>query len=175
MRYIRDNVPADTPRKKSSEGDRFSSYGLWSSLDATRFAISRLRELELSRFGLTVEQASVLKVLIDADTSLRARDLENATLRQHQSVSTLINRMMRLSLLAKDRRPGEKRYRIFVTDSGRRLFGRITTAAIDVTFSALDEKDKKQLAVYLRPLHARARDLLGVHPVPSRKAVSSSV
>ena len=40
-------------------------FKLWRFLDHTRYAISRVRELELARFGLTPEQAYVLDFLAD--------------------------------------------------------------------------------------------------------------
>ena len=152
----------------------FTSYGLWAALDSARFAISRFREPELSRFGLTVEQSSILRVLAGLGLPVQARDLELATLRQHHSISTLVNRMMRVGLVAKDRSAGEKGYRISITDSGKSLIAGITTAAIDVTFGVLSERDKKRMTADLRRLYVRARDLLGLPLMPSREAVVSS-
>ena len=174
MRYITRGVAEDSTTQESSGDERFSDYMLWSSLDATRFAISRLRELELARFSLTVEQASILKVLRGRSVSVTVRDLEDITLRQHHSVSTLVNRMMRMGLVGKEKNPGEKSYRIFITGGGKDLFDRITTAAIDMTFSSLTEREKRHLATCLHSLHASARSLLGVPGIPDSTAVPSS-
>jgi DNA-binding MarR family transcriptional regulator len=174
MRYITEAVSAETIEREGTEGGRFSSYELWSSLVATRFAISRLRELELARFGLTVEQCSILKVLLGRRIPAKTRDLEEATLRQHHSISTLVNRMMRMGLVAKERRPGEKSHRILITDSGKSLFDSITTAAVDMTFGALSESEKQRLAACLYSLGMIARNLLGVPSGPSSAAVPST-
>jgi DNA-binding MarR family transcriptional regulator len=151
-----------------SGGGRFSDYRVWSSLDAARFAISRLRELELARFGLTVEQASILKLLRDLSASPTVKDLEEMTLRQHHSVSTLVNRMIRMGLVSKKKKENERSHRISVTKRGRELFDTITTQAIDMAFSVLSDEEKRQLETSLRALHRRARALLGVSFRPDR-------
>jgi DNA-binding MarR family transcriptional regulator len=173
LRYIGNSIPQEEIERIEEQSDRFSSYRLWMSLDTVRFAISRLRELELVRFGLTVEQSSVLKVLVDRGVPVKTKELENAMLRQHHSVSTLVNRMMKVNLVAKERRPGEKSDWIFITDRGRSLFGRITTAAIDVTFCILSESEKENLAVCLCSLYNIARNRLGIPVIRSSAAVPS--
>ncbi len=173
MRYIAGAAPGEPKKKEREQPGRLSNYALWATLDASRFSISRLRELELSRFGLTVEQCSVLKVLASMSGAVTTKDLENATLRQHHSISTLVNRMMRMGLVAKKRRPGERGQGIFITDSGRSLLEGITTVAIDVTFCVLNGRDKKRLTADLYPLYAKARDLLGLPLTPPREAVTS--
>jgi hypothetical protein len=75
--------------------------------------------------------------------------------------------MTRAGLVAKDRSAGEKSYRISITDGGKSLIAGITTAAIDVTFGVLSERDKQRLAANLRALYATARDLLGAPDVLS--------
>lgn len=172
LRLIRNDVSAETQEQGSRGGGQFSSYRLWSSLDATRFAISRLRELELARFGLTVEQSSVLRVLNDRGTPVKARDLENATLRQHHSISALVNRMTRGNLVAKEIRRGEKSHRILITDRGRSLLNEITIAAVDVTFGVLSDREKQRLAACLHSLYATARNLLGVPTFARSKTAS---
>jgi DNA-binding MarR family transcriptional regulator len=145
----------------------FSDYRLWTFLRTVRFTISRLRELELAHFGITAEQTSILKVLVDYGMPVRVKDLENATLRQHHSISSLVNRMTRSNLVAIKRKSGEKSRWIFITGRGRSLFSKMTTATIDITFGALSEKRKQELAACLHPLYATARNLLGVSNIPS--------
>ena len=166
--------PSETTEGGEEEGNMVSNYRLWTYLNTTRFTISRLRELELARFGTTVEQSSILKVLVDRGTPVRVKDLENATLRQHHSISTLINRMTGLGLVCIKRTPGKKSYQISISDSGRTLFGKLSTAAVDVTFGALSEKEKQKLAACLHPLYATARNLLGVSDMPALVAVPPS-
>jgi DNA-binding MarR family transcriptional regulator len=173
MRYIGNRIPQDKTDRQEELDDRLSSYKLWIALDTVRFAVSRLRELELDRFGLTVEQSSVLKVLVDRGSSVKSKELENVMLRQHHSISTLVNRMMKVNLVAKERKPGEKSDWILITDQGKSLFGRITTAAIDVTFCILSEGEKEQLARCLSLLYKETRHQLRIPGLPFSTPVSS--
>lgn len=169
-----DKDASETTEGGGEEDKMFSNYRIWTFLNTTRFTISRLRELELARYGITVEQSSILKVLVDHGTPLRVRDLENATLRQHHSISTLINRMTGLNLVYTKRIPGKKSYQISISNNGRNLIGKFTTVAVDVTFGTLSEKEKQDLAACLHSLYATARNMLGVSSMPSSAAVPFS-
>jgi DNA-binding MarR family transcriptional regulator len=170
MRYITTDVAPKTIRSERGGGAPLSDYRLWSSLDGARFAISRLRELELATFGLSIEQASVLRLLQVGAGSMTAKDLEDITLRQHHSVSTLINRMIRMGVVGKAKKPAQKSQVILITEAGKHLFEGITTVAPQMAFSPLKERQKRQLAVTLYSLLARARGLWGA----SRAPVSTS-
>ena len=63
---------------------------LWSLMDRTGFAIARLRELELNKYSLTIEQSSILHVLTNNGGSLTIKEIENITMRQHHSVYALV-------------------------------------------------------------------------------------
>jgi hypothetical protein len=76
-------------------------YEVWVSIDRTRFAIARLRELELAHFNLTIEQASFLHILRNHGSPMTIEVLQDTTLRQPHSISTLINRMNTAGLLKK--------------------------------------------------------------------------
>jgi DNA-binding MarR family transcriptional regulator len=160
MRHLAGTASAGPAGRDDGGGGTFSDYLMWSSLDAARFAISRLRELELSPFGLTVEQASILKVLSDRSVALAVKDLEDITLRQHHSISALVNRMIGMGLLARQKTEGERSHRVFVTGAGRDLFERITTAAIDMVFTVLTDREKQQLNINMHSLYTMARSLL---------------
>jgi DNA-binding MarR family transcriptional regulator len=142
--------------------DRVSSYELWSSLDAAGFVISRLQVLELAQFGITQEQYLVLSILGRRQGSTTTKDLEIMMMRQHHSISTLINRMSLSKLVDKEKHAGEKRYRIFMTEEGKALYGRVTTTSIEMVFSCLTDEEKKQFSDYLRLLHSNVRQLLNV-------------
>lgn len=134
---------------------------LWSLFDRTRFAIARLRELELSQFGLTIEQASVIYVLTSRGGPMTAKELEDITMRQHHSVSMLVNGMVRMGLVSKEKNPREKRNRISITDVGRGLSLSMTNTAIEEAFAALNEKERQQLTGFLDRLLVKARSCLG--------------
>jgi len=164
MQYVTSNTALAEPAQDYQTSNIPSAYVLWSQLDGTRFAVSRLRELELARLGLTVEQASFLRVLADAGRSITAKDLEDASLRQHHSVSTLVERMTKMGLVEKKKTAGERRHRINITQRGKKLLSGLPTVALEMTFSALTGTEKRQLAASLLLLRRRARELLGAAP-----------
>jgi DNA-binding MarR family transcriptional regulator len=173
MRYTGKSVSPRIKNQQDREADRLSGYRLWMYLNTVRFTISRLRELELARIGITVEQSSILKVLVDMGTSAKLKDLEYATLRQHHSISTIINRMIKLNLVAREKKPGEKNYRVSITENGRTILNQMTSSAIEITFCVLDETEKHYLAASLFELYTAARNLLGVPGMPFAATVSS--
>ena len=70
---------------------------LWVLLERARFAISRLRELELAQFGVTIEQASILNIITKNGGAVTAKDIEDVTMRQQHSISSLVNGMIKLA------------------------------------------------------------------------------
>ena len=155
-----------------SSGAAMTDYELWTSLDATGFAVSRLRELELAQFGITLEQSLILIIIQHYGGSATTKEIENLTLRQHHSISTLINRMRNAGLVYKEKGPGDKRHRIYMTEEAESLFGEVTGVSIEIVFSKLSLNEKLKFARSLRSLHKKARTLLGI---PSRQPVSLQV
>jgi MarR family transcriptional regulator, 2-MHQ and catechol-resistance regulon repressor len=135
---------------------------LWSLLDRTRFAVARLRELELAHYGLTIEQASILHILTRQGGSSTAKELEDVTMRRQHSVSALLNGMVKMGLVSKVRNPGEKKFQISITPAGETLYNKVTISSLEKTFSSLESADRDQLVDCLYPLLERGRYLLGI-------------
>ena len=76
----------------SDTTDKDTDFRLWRLLDHTRFVISRSREKELARFGMTPEQAHVLDILHQSGGKATIQEIVNITMRQHHSISTLVGR-----------------------------------------------------------------------------------
>jgi DNA-binding MarR family transcriptional regulator len=173
MRYI---TARDTALSGGGEAvDAPSEYLLWTLLDGTRFAISRLRELELGTQGLTVEQASLLRVLAETGRSGQSpttRQIEDVTLRQHNSISVLVGRIVKAGLAAREKVGGERSSRITLTPAGRALLSSLTNEALSLTFSVLSESEKPELMDYLRSLNRNARQMLR-HSVVAGPAVGT--
>ena len=160
MEYIfRDMLDKATENNSRWRGE--ATETAWTILDRTRFVVARLRELELAQFGLTIEQSAILKMLYSAGGSISTKWLEEITMRQHHSISTLINRMMVMKLVTKVRHKGEKRYTIAITREGEELLKTLTNISIEMTFSSLEVEEKEKLKVYLRRVEDNARHILG--------------
>jgi DNA-binding MarR family transcriptional regulator len=139
---------------------------MWSLLERTRFAISRLRELELARFGLTIEQASVLHILNTYSGACTLKDIEHVTMRRQHSISCLINGMVNYGLVEKTRNSGEKRFLITLTPAGQKMFKKMTIKSLEDSFSILSDRQRQEFAHCLEVLLERARYLLGISYTP---------
>jgi DNA-binding MarR family transcriptional regulator len=153
-------------KEKFDSNSETNSIYLWKLLDQSRFAIARLRGIELVQFDLTIEQSSILQTLMENGGSLTTKELEEETMRQPNSISILVNRMVKMGLLRRERSKSRQRHRIYLTREGEDLIKRVTLVSIEMTFSALTAEEKQQTSEYLNKLLENARELLGIphHP-----------
>lgn len=153
-------------KEKTDTAKELSSIYLWKLLDQSRFAIARLRGIELAQFGLTIEQSSILQTLLENDGSLTTKQLEEETMRQPNSISILVNRMVKMGLLRRERSKSRRRHVIYLTQEGEDLIKKVTSVSIEMTFSSLTSEEKQQLTKFLNNLMDNARELLGIphHP-----------
>ena len=137
---------------------------IWSLLDRTVFAISRLRELELGKYGLTIEQSSVLYILTNSkDGALTPGELENITMRQHHSISVLTSGMESCGLVKKEKFPDGKRIKVVITPDGLKHYQQTTIASLEESFSAINEKEWIRLSNIMTKLLVRSRQLLNIN------------
>lgn len=66
-------------------------FKLWILFNNTFFAISRAREIEIAKFGLTHEQAILIYTLIKNGGSATLGEIAESTVRQYHSVSSWLN------------------------------------------------------------------------------------
>ncbi len=138
------------------------NFQLWRLLDHTRFVIARSRKKELSQYGLTPEQAHVLDILNRSGGMVIIQEIVNITMRQHHSISTLVNRMAKQGLVNRIRSVSDARqYNVIITEKGQALFRTTTRNSITDIFSGLSEGDKKGLDKGLKRLLAKAYQVLG--------------
>jgi DNA-binding MarR family transcriptional regulator len=137
-------------------------FALWRLFDHTRFMIARNREMELARYGLTPEQSHVLTILYLKGGSTTINEIVEITMRQHHSISTLINRMTKQELVKKIKTPTDNRiYQVVITAKGEKLLQKVTQDSITTAFSSLSEKEKLQLWSSLECLLAKSYEMLG--------------
>ena len=137
-------------------------FRLWKLLDHTKFMIGRLREMELARFGLTPEQVHVMDIISQNGGTTTINEIVELTMRQHHSISTLINRMTRQELVNKIKTTDDKRiFKVVITEKGQTLLRKVSRDSIINTFISLTEEEKIDLDTNLRKLLIKAYDLLG--------------
>jgi DNA-binding MarR family transcriptional regulator len=117
---------------------------------------------------------SCLTLLLDKGGSATMHEISNITMRQHNSTSTLIKRMLKQGLVGKEKMSTGKRYKISITKKGQSIYEKVTRISINMAFSALSPKEKQRLAACLRQLIDKGRDMLGLDQtfpfLPSRLA-----
>ncbi len=147
-----------------NENKIITEYSIWMLFSLSGNAVYRLRELELAQFGLTVEQSTIL-YLISRRGSITLKTIEILTSRQHHSISTLINRMVKMRLVTKTKNTESSKFEILLTAHGKDMYKNVTTRSMEMVFSIFSTKDKERLYTYLNTLLETAQKLLGViHP-----------
>ena len=137
-------------------------FKLWILFNNTFFAISRAREIEIAKFGLTHEQAILIYTLIKNGGSATLSEIAESTVRQYHSVSSLVKRMTKSGLVKKVKYQDKKKFEVSITDKGFEIYNKIPRNSIEMTFSVLAPKDQKVFAKCLQRLTLRARDLLNL-------------
>ncbi len=148
--------------KKKNDQGVMNPIEIWILLDRARFAIARLRGMELTQFGVTIEQSSILRTLYEGGGSLTTKELEEDNMRQPNSISILVNRMIKMGLVKREKTKSGKRYKIILTQEGENVIKKVTLASIEMTFSSLTIIEQQHLAEYLNKLLESARELLGI-------------
>jgi DNA-binding MarR family transcriptional regulator len=147
---------------KMYSNDPSDSFVLWRLLVNSMSSISRLRDLELAELGITPEQSAVLLLLTSNNGKSNINHMAESWAKQRNSVSTLIDRMSKLGLVTKTRRPGKRELEIEITQKGLELQNKISRVTQDEVFKALSLEDKQKLAQYLKLLLIRSRRMLGL-------------
>ena len=136
---------------------------LYILLDQTDGIVTNAIELELKHLRITQPQVRILTMLSRQDDPVTLEQLSNWTLKEFNSVSTLINRMEKKGLVKKTKKNGDLRTYISLTDKGSKLYHRdVTERSIHLIFEKLSEEEKKQLKFLLKKVQSSTRGLLGL-------------
>jgi DNA-binding MarR family transcriptional regulator len=139
-----------------------ANHLLWTLFDNTHYGIARTRLLEIAKFGLTKEQAQILYIIKVNGGAVTLGKIATYSMRQHHSISTLINRMEKVGLVKKTKLPTEKAFRIAATPKGKAMYAKLTRESIDYVFAALTSPEKDLLNGCLLKLQKASRGLLGL-------------
>lgn len=125
--------------------------------------ITNAAEMELGQYQVNFPQARVLFILHKEKRPMTYQELSHRVLRELNSVSTLINRMESSGLVKKDKRKGDKKTYVTLTEKGADLLrNQITTKAQQMIFSVLSEDERQAFEASLKKLLGKARTVLGV-------------
>ena len=136
---------------------------LYILLDQTNSIVTNAVELELKHLRVTQPQVRVLTMLSRENRPVTLDELANWTLKEFNSVSTLIKRMETSGLIKKIKKEGDLKTYVVLTEKGSDLYHRqVTERSIHLIFNVLSNEQKQQLEVMLKNIRDKTRDLLGL-------------
>lgn len=120
---------------------------LWFITHRTRDVLRNCEDKVFGEYGLTAEQYGVLAVMKVLGGSVRVTDLARGLGRSANSVSMIVDRMVKAGLLRRERGRGDRRtVRVTVTNKGEVAFRPATTAGLELIreiTSSLSDDDKR--------------------------------
>jgi DNA-binding MarR family transcriptional regulator len=136
---------------------------LYALLDQTRETLFKAVELELAQYNMSAPQVKILHIIAQNNGRMTLNQLAGETVRELNSISTLIGRMQKKGLIKKIKNSGNERLYVTLTDKGKDIYeNTVTERSIFLIFDTLSEKEKKQLISLLAKLQDKARALLGL-------------
>jgi DNA-binding MarR family transcriptional regulator len=148
-------------RREFRSHDTINDAYVWGLLQHSTSLISRARELELAQYGITMEQMSVLHALLVSGGSATIDEIAIIIVRQHNSVSTIVNRMSKAGLIIKEKQPNQKKYNVRITQEARKIADAVPRKSIEMIFANVSLKEKEQIATCLEQLITTGHDVLG--------------
>jgi DNA-binding MarR family transcriptional regulator len=140
-----------------------AEINLYILLDQADSIVTNAVELELKHLRVTQPQVRILTMLSRQDRPVTIEELSNWTLKEFNSVSTLINRMEKKGLVQKSKKDGDLKTYISLTEKGSELYHeQVTERSIHLIFDALSPEERDQLKDLLFKIRDITRDLLGV-------------
>jgi DNA-binding MarR family transcriptional regulator len=158
MKIVQNDIEKIRTSKKNDP-----DINLYILLDQTDCIITNAIELEIKHLRMTQPQARVLSMLSREDRPVTLDELANWTLKEFNSVSTLVNRMEKKGLIKKEKKAGDLKTYISLTEKGSDLYHKgVTERSIHLIFEKLSAEEKTRLDTILKKLRDTTRDLLGL-------------
>ncbi|HSW58144.1 MAG TPA: winged helix DNA-binding protein [Dehalococcoidales bacterium] len=146
---------------EAKKNDR--DINLYILLDQVASIVNSAIEMELKHLRVTQPQVRVLTMLSREKQPVTLEELANWTLKEFNSVSTLVNRMEKNNLVEKIKKDGDMKTYVGLTEKGSLLYHRqVTERSIHMIFGKLSDKQKQHLEEILKSVRDTARDLLGL-------------
>jgi len=155
-----------TENSRSFDADR--DYELWWLIMHMRRAMHKARGKELSKYGITPEEAAVLFTIQAISHAATPAEISRWLLREPHSISGLLNRMQKEGLITKAKDLERKNLvRVAMTEKGRQAYSQSTKReSIHRILTALSEKECQQIRTCLEKLRNKALEELGTASRP---------
>ena len=153
----------------------------WILLVQAYQASRRATEIELARYGLTIEQFHILMLLKASRVPLSPGEIAAFVFREKHSISERLTRMHKTGYVRKIRSVEDKRVvKIEITPKGKEFLSEVFCSGVayarSMIASCLSDEDIRRLDVSLRKirdhaLRALGEDLLPLPPIFGRAGV----
>ena len=148
--------------KNSSFLDK--DFTVWVLLLQAKDMVLKATEKELSQYGISPEEASVLSIVQFLDSKATPTEISRWLLRKPHTVSGILSRMEKKGLVRKTRDLDRKNLvRVTLTEKGRQAYYQSSKIeSIRQIMSSLSEEEHQKLISCLKTLRDRALKELGV-------------
>ena len=137
------------------------NYNLWLLLIKVSRAMTKARERELRKAGITPEQSGILYIIDNIGKKATLTEISRLTLREPHSVSYLVDRMEKAGLAKRVKDLSRKNMvRVAMTEKGQRAYKQAGRQTVHQTLFCLSEEERNQLRSYLGRLLDKATEVL---------------
>ena len=146
-----------------------NEYRLWVLLHHTRDVMFKAREKELRKYGITCMQSAVMFIIKANDGKATPSTIAKWLLRAPHTVSGILTRMERESLVKKTANSNVKgQMNVSLTERGEEVYRQtLQRKSIQEIMSCLPEQERKQLSLSLEKLrHESFRNLAIPEQIP---------
>lgn len=143
-------------------------YNLWLFLVQVRAAMLRARQKDLSRYGISASQASVLFIINALGTNATPAEIARWLAKESNSIAGILNRMERQGLVTRIRDlPRKNQVRVALTEKGREAYGKVTEReSMHRIMGSLSPKMRQQLIMCLEQIRKETLVYLGEREMP---------
>ncbi|MCX6013783.1 MAG: winged helix DNA-binding protein [Chloroflexi bacterium] len=137
-----------TKIKKTIEPTKVSEddWRLWVLLNQASDAIARVRDLELSKIGVSLMQMAVLEVMKSIGTPATTAQISRWLLREHHTIGALLDRMEKHDMVRCELDMNRRRRKLYIiTEKGEEAYQ--LSRPSDVIISVLSDFNEKEKAV----------------------------
>jgi DNA-binding MarR family transcriptional regulator len=154
-----DDMDIQNIRTRKQNDPEINLYVL---LDQTNSIVTNAVEQELKHLRMTQPQVRVLTMISRQDRPVTLEELAQWTLKEFNSVFTLINRMENKGLIKKIKKEDDLKTYVILTEKGSNLYHKqVTERSLHLIFGKLSDTEKQQLSELLSRVRDTTCELLG--------------
>ncbi len=148
-----------------------NKYPLWMLLHSTMRVLSKNRQKELNKFGITARITAVLGTVLRLGDKSTLENISQQAILERHSMSSQLIRMEKEGLVKREKDPKKKNMMsIGITEKGYELYmNAVETGVIDRILSVLTEEERHSLWIIIAKLRKQGmieleKDYLNLYP-----------